>query len=160
MRTQELLLKTAFCCMACDGEIANEEVELLNKMIKETELFCDIDVPRLITDYINQINQQGAFFLSSYLEDLKNSLLDTREQLDLVKIAIKTIEADNKIQYQEISFFKKIRKLLSVSDEDIENIEGLFQDKEQSELYLLPDIIEKQADLIWNVSFDNLNITL
>ena len=27
-----LLLKTAFCCMACDGEIAPEEIELIKSI--------------------------------------------------------------------------------------------------------------------------------
>ena len=31
MMSNELLLKTAFCCMACDGEIAQAEVELVKK---------------------------------------------------------------------------------------------------------------------------------
>ena len=30
MKTNELYLKTAFCCMACDGDIATEEIELIN----------------------------------------------------------------------------------------------------------------------------------
>ncbi len=156
METQELLLKTAFCCMACDGEIANEEVALLAKMIKETKLFGEINVQELTEQYVEQINLQGSSFLSQYLRELKDTSLTPDEQLTLVKIAIKTIEADNKIQYQEISFFKKIRKLLSVSDEDIK---GLFQDKEQIELYLLPDI-EKDTDfdIMQNVTFQNINI--
>ncbi len=156
METQELLLKTAFCCMACDGEFANEEVALLAKMIKETKLFGEINVQELTEQYVEQINLQGSSFLSQYLRELKDTSLTPDEQLTLVKIAIKTIEADNKIQYQEISFFKKIRKLLSVSDEDIK---GLFQDKEQIELYLLPDI-EKDTDfdIMQNVTFQNINI--
>lgn len=156
MKTQELFLKTAFCCMACDGDIANEEVELLSNMIKDTDLFNDVDVSGLTKNYITQINQQGPCFLSNYLEELKNSSLNKGEQLNIVKIAIKTIEADNKIQYQEISFFKKIRKLLPISNEDIK---GLFQDNGQIELYLLPDI-DDDLDILQNISFDNLNITL
>ncbi len=142
--------------MACDGEIANEEVALLAKMIKETKLFGEINVQELTEQYVEQINLQGSSFLSQYLRELKDTSLTPDEQFTLLKIAIKTIEADNKIQYQEISFFKKIRKLLSVSDEDIK---GLFQDKEQIELYLLPDI-EKDTDfdIMQNVTFQNINI--
>lgn len=31
MVIKELYLKTVFCCMACDGDIAKEEFSLLNK---------------------------------------------------------------------------------------------------------------------------------
>lgn len=32
MKVNELYLKTAFCCMACDGDIALEELELIKKL--------------------------------------------------------------------------------------------------------------------------------
>ena len=33
---KELYLKTAFCCMACDGNIAEEEVQLIRDYTKES----------------------------------------------------------------------------------------------------------------------------
>ena len=32
MDKAELYLKTIFCCMACDGEIAKEEVEMIESL--------------------------------------------------------------------------------------------------------------------------------
>lgn len=34
MTKEELFLKTVFCCIACDGEIATEEVSLVREMSK------------------------------------------------------------------------------------------------------------------------------
>lgn len=32
MKTNELYLKTLFCCCACDGEIAQEEVDMIKEL--------------------------------------------------------------------------------------------------------------------------------
>ena len=39
-----LLLRTAFSCMACDGEIAPEEVALIKTLSREKSLFGDVDI--------------------------------------------------------------------------------------------------------------------
>ena len=60
--------------------------------------------------------------------------LSDRDQLLLVSLALKAIEADNRIEYSEVKFFKKIRSRLSISDEAIL---GEHPDKEN---FLLPDL--------------------
>ena len=49
---KELYLKTAFCCMACDGNIAEEEVQLIRDYTKESLVFQGLDVEKLLNDYI------------------------------------------------------------------------------------------------------------
>lgn len=44
MNTNELYLKTIFCCMACDGDIAKEEVSLVNDITAKQELFRDMNI--------------------------------------------------------------------------------------------------------------------
>lgn len=149
----ELYLRTAFACMACDGDIATEEIALVKTMTEQSDLFSYIDVESRLNDYVEQINKQGKGFLSDYLSDVANAVLSENEEMDLVKIAIQTIEADNKIEYSEISFFKKIRQRLNVSDE---TILAEFPDKED---YLLPDI-KMPEDMNWNVHFENINLNV
>ena len=154
MKTEELFLKTAFCCMACDGEIAPKEVSLLKKMAKEDKLFGDIKVATVINSFVEQINSQGYFFLDSFLKELGDAQLSEKEQLSVVKTALKTIKADDKIEYSEISFFKQIREKLSISDDVIL---AAFPDNPEMEDYLLPDIVDKSANL-WTGSFSEINL--
>lgn len=149
----ELYLKTAFACMACDGDIATEEIALVKTMTEQSDLFSSIDVENKLNDYVEQINKQGKGFLLGYLSDVTNAALSENEEMEIVKIAIQTIEADNKIEYSEISFFKKIRQRLNVSDETI-LLE--FPDKED---YLLPDI-KMPEDMSWNVHFENISLNV
>lgn len=149
----ELYLKTAFACMACDGNIATEEIALVKTMTEQSDLFSSIDVENKLNDYVEQINKQGKNFLSGYLSDIAKSKLSEKEEMELVRIAIQTIEADNRIEYSEISFFKKIRQRLNVSDE---TILAEFPNKED---YLLPDI-KMPEDMTWNVHFENIQLNI
>lgn len=153
MTTSELLLKTAFCCMACDGEIAPEEIQLVKRITEQSELFSNIDVEKELNAFIAQINEQGKAFLTNYIQEVANATLTTQEELQLIKLAIQTIEADENIEYSEISFFKRIRAKLNISDDEIL---AELPDKED---YLLPDIIEKSDDLWSSVSFDEIKFT-
>lgn len=153
MDINELYLKTAFCCMACDGDIAKEEVALLENAVKTSDLFRGLDIQDKLNGFVRDINNEGAVFLSSFLNEVATANLSDEQAIALVNLAINTIEADNNIEYSEVSFFKKIRKRLSVSDDAIL---AALPDKED---YLLPDI-EVPDDSIWNVSFGEIQIAL
>ena len=151
MSKEELYLKTAFCCMACDGDIATEEVALLKQMADKEQIFGKLDVQDLLNQYIKEINANGAQFLNKYIESIKDSSLSKEDELELIRIAIGTIEADEQIEYSEIRFFKKIRKTLSISDDEILEV---MPDKED---YLLPDV-EVSTDFDWNFNFEAMNL--
>ena len=151
MKTNELYLKTAFCCMACDGDIADEEIALVKKWTTENSvLFGDLNVEESLNNYVSEINEKGVRFLSEYISEIENTELSENEQLQLLTVAIKMIEADNKIEYSEIVFFKKIRFKLNVSDE------AILQKNPGKEDWLLPDIIEED-EFDWDVKFENIN---
>ncbi len=151
MERTELYLKTAFCCMACDGDIANEEVALLKETATSEHIFDGLDVQGKINEYVTAINNEGRQFLNNYIDEVKDSNLDDDSSMQLIKIAINTIEADNEIKYSEVSFFKKVRKNLSITDD---KILAVMPDKED---YLLPDI-EDDFDFDLNVTFGEIQV--
>ena len=136
MEQKELLLRTAFACMSCDGEIANEEVELIRKMSKERQFFGDVDIDKELDALVKEINLKGKGFLKQYIVSLAEESLDEEQELKVADVAVQTIRADEKIEYSEIKFFKVIRSNLKiVSDKTLlEKIEGI------DENYLAQDI--------------------
>lgn len=145
MTKEELYLKTVFCCIACDGDIATEEVDMVRNFCAKDNIFHDVDSEKYLNSWISEINEQGGMFLQSYLKELSSMELNETEQLQLVSFAFKAIEADNRIEYAEVKFFKKIRSRLTISDEAILEI---YPDKED---FFLPDI--NIADIPqWNQS--------
>lgn len=151
---QELYLKTAFCCMACDGEIADEEIKLIKSYIESSTLFNNLDVESLLNEYILTINTKGKLFLNSFLDELKKEEKTKEEELEIVSIAINMIEADNEIAYSEIKFFKRIRKCLSITD-DI-----LYEKYPDKEDFFLPDMEEDDFDFLLATELPDININL
>lgn len=134
MTKEELYLKTVFCCIACDGNIAAEEVKMVRDKCAKDKLFGSMDIEKYLNKWIAEINEQGSAFLQSYLNEINAVELDDKEQLLLVSLAINAIEADKRIEYAEIKFFKKIRSRLTISDEVI------LAEHPDKEDFLLPDI--------------------
>lgn len=138
--------------MACDGDIAKEEVKLVNEITFKQKLFKDIDVEAKINEYVASINAKGVLFLKQYLKELGTQELSNKEQMIIVDFAIQTICADTKIEYSEVKFFKKIRSRLSLTDEQILAKHPDIED------FLLPDI-NVIEDLEWNNAvFENINL--
>lgn len=148
----ELYLKTAFCCMACDGSIANEEIQLIRTYVEKSSIFDNLNVENLLNEYVSSINSIGISFLNMYINELKNEDLSTEQKIQILKIAIEMIEADKKIQYSEIKFFKKIYAILDVSEEIIEKE---FPDKED---FFLPDIVQQEYEFVQDSEFVSFNL--
>jgi uncharacterized tellurite resistance protein B-like protein len=140
--------------MACDGDIANEEVLTLKKYISNhSKEFDGVDVDSLLNSYVEGINTMGERFLKNYLAEIAECNLSEEEQLNVISLAINIIEADEKIEYSEIAFFKKIRLKLSISDDKI------LSQLPGKEDYLLPDIIDDNPFEWLPVSFNSIVIS-
>lgn len=134
MTKEELYLKTIFCCIACDGNIATEEVDMVRDLCAKDRIFHNLDSEEYLNSWITEINEQGGAFLQTYLKEINSVELNEQEQLLLVSLAIKAIEADNSIEYAEVKFFKKIRSTLTISDE------AILAEHPDKEDFLLSDI--------------------
>jgi uncharacterized tellurite resistance protein B-like protein len=131
----KLLLKTAFSCMACDGDIDKREIKLIKKLQKEHNTFGAIDIDVEMDALLQAINRDGHQFLKNYFNELTTTELTEADELKLVEVAIDTIKADNKVEYSEIKFFKVIRSKLKIDNESILEKHPDFED------YLEQDII-------------------
>lgn len=131
----KLLLKTAFSCMACDGDIDKREVQLIKKLHQENSTFGEIDIEAEIDKLLLAINKDGNQFLKIYFSELTTTELTESDELKLVEVAIDTIKADEKVEYSEIKFFKVIRSKLKIDNEQILKKHPDFED------YLEQDII-------------------
>lgn len=115
----KLLLKTAFCCMAADGDIDKKEITVIKNLCADSPLFQNFDFNTEINALLEKINNDGKGFINYYFNILNESKLSDSEELEILKFAIQTIQADEKVEYSEIKFFKAITKCLEVSDEVI-----------------------------------------
>jgi len=133
----KLLLKTAFSCMACDGDIDKREVVLIKTMHQQKKIFGEIDINQELDKLLLEINRDGHKFLRGYFNELTSSELSEQDELKLIEVAIDTIKADDKIEYSEVKFFKVIRSKLKIENEPILAIHPDFEE------YLEQDIISE-----------------
>ena len=131
----KLLLKTAFSCMACDGDIDKREVKLIKQLQKEHKTFGEIDINAELDTLLLAINKDGHQFIKGYFNELTNTELTEANELKLIEVAIDTIKADERVEYSEIKFFKVIRSKLKIDNEPILEKHPDFED------YLEQDII-------------------
>ena len=115
----KLLLKTAFCCMASDGDIHEREIALIKSICKNSPLFTNFNVNEELNLLIKEINTNGKEFIQHYFNQLESNTLEEHEILTLIDFAVQTIKADDQVEYSEIKFFKNIRHRLQISDEVI-----------------------------------------
>ena len=133
----KLLLRTAFSCMACDGDIDNREIVLIKKIHQANKIFGEIDINEELEALLSDINRDGKRFLLNFFNDLSANDLNEQEEMKLIKVAIDTIKADEKVEYSEIKFFKVIRSKLKIKNE---TILAIYPDFEE---YLEQDIISE-----------------
>ena len=131
----KLLLKTAFCCMVADGNIDKREISLIKSTCEKSPLFANLDIQEEINQLVSKINTNGKAFIQHYFDLLKTTELTEQEELTLIDFAIQTINADERVEYSEIKFFKNIRHRLRISDEKI------LEKYPDLEMYLEEDII-------------------
>lgn len=129
------LLKTAFACMACDGDIDQKEVELLKSLQSEQQLFGEIDIETHLKLFLNQINESSNAFIRGYFDQLNELSLSEELELKVIDVAISAIKADDKIEYSEIKFFKVIRSKLKIQTSKILEVRPDIED------YLEQDIL-------------------
>ena len=154
MDRTELYLKTAFCCMACDGEIAAEEISEIRQM----PIFAGLDLKQMLDNFVAKLKTEGHHFLHNYLNEIKMASLSEDEECKLASVAIQTIEADQAVEYNEVAFFKKIRRRLRTSDERLLEIipeDSIMPDRED---YLLPDISDENDLSLWTDTFTNIEL--
>lgn len=150
-KINELLLKTAFACMACDGNIAPEEVELIKNFDNDGHLFGDINVDEELKSMVEDLNELGKIFLKNYLNTINESQLNEDDSIKVLDVAAKMIKADDIIQYSEIKFFKVIKANLNVSDKTIlEKVEGI------DDMWIAQDI--KDYGILYDAYFENIEL--
>ena len=115
----KLLLKTAFSCMACDGDIDKRELKLIKKLHVENNYFGDMDIESELNSLLLEINKDGHLFLRDFLKELSSIELSESQEIKLIEAAIETIKADEKVEYSEIKFFKVVRSKLKIDNEAI-----------------------------------------
>jgi hypothetical protein len=65
---EKLLLKTAFCCLASDGNIDNREIEMIQSIFMNYDQYKDVNLKTKINSFIEIYNEKGSEFFTYYFD--------------------------------------------------------------------------------------------
>ena len=116
---QTFLLKSAVTAMACDGRIDDSEIKEIKNMAKNEVYFMGFDIDQLLQDYLDYITTNGTKAVNEYLNELALANLNPGQELILVEVLINTIEADRKIEDNEIKFLQLVKSKLNTTEQTI-----------------------------------------
>jgi uncharacterized tellurite resistance protein B-like protein len=116
---KRILFKTAFCCMACDGHIDDREIKEMEGMNRNTIYFEDVDLSVELEGLVNQFQKKGKKTVEELFEQLKKTDLNTVQELLLLEVALRMINADEVIDENEKKFLRFLRSKLKVHDETL-----------------------------------------
>ena len=112
----KLLFRTAFCLVACDGEIHEQEIEELKLINTNTPYFGDIDLESELNALLRDLRDQGTQTIHDLFSVFQNTKLSMVQELLLLEVALRVINADQRIDPNEVKFIKSMRLYLDVMD--------------------------------------------
>ena len=146
---KEILLRTAVCAIACDGDIDDREKEALYNIEKKSPYFSSEDLSSSLDKLIENCMSDFQSFKDELFKSLNEVELNIVEELTLLEISFRIIAADEIEQESEQEFIINLRKHLKVENEIIRERFGMidYLTKEESEFKSFdntPDIETKE----------------
>ena len=146
---KEILLRTAVCAIACDGDIDDREKKALYNIEKNSPYFSSEDLSSTLDKLIENCMSGFQSFKDELFKSLDEVELNIVEELTLLEISFRIIAADEIEQESEREFVINLRKHLKVKSEIIRERFGVidYLTKEESEFKsfdITPDIEIKE----------------
>jgi uncharacterized tellurite resistance protein B-like protein len=116
---KKLLFKTAFCVMACDGSIDDLEIQEMRKIDSSTTYFSDIDLSDELDELINELHNKNIKIVKNLFDSLRENTLTISQELLILEVTMRIINADDVIDDNEVRFLNLIRSKLDLGNQII-----------------------------------------
>ena len=116
---KNFLFKSALMAMACDGDIAETEIEEIKSIVANEIYFMGYDFEQPLTNNLKYLKEKGSFAINEYLKEVSNANLNDNQELILIEVLIRAIESDKKIEPNEIKFLQMVKSKLKTTEETI-----------------------------------------
>lgn len=111
-----LLFNIACSAMACDSDIDEREEKEIIDISNSTTYFEGINISENLGKFKEKFNENPEKTIANNIRKLKTIELDFVKELLVLEIVLRIIYADTKIDPHEIEFVKKVRGMLTISD--------------------------------------------
>jgi uncharacterized tellurite resistance protein B-like protein len=116
---KDFLFKTAVMAMACDGEIAETEIEEIRTIVANEIYFMGYDFEGPLKNNIDNIKANGKNAINQYLQEIETNKLNEHQEILLIEVLLRIIEADNDVQSSELKFLQIAKSKLKVDEQTL-----------------------------------------
>ena len=113
---KNILLNTAVCAIACDGDVDAREIDALKNIEKNSPYFSSQDLSETLEKALDKCSLDVIKFQKSIFSDIKKAKLNLVQQLTLMEISLRIIAADKIEEDSEREFIINLRQCLTISD--------------------------------------------
>ena len=113
---KSILLNTAVCAIACDGDIDAREIDALKNIEKNSPYFSSQDLSETLEKSLKKCSLNVIKFQKSIFSDIKKAKLNLLQELTLMEISLRIIAADKIEEDSEREFIVSLRKCFNISD--------------------------------------------
>jgi uncharacterized tellurite resistance protein B-like protein len=110
------LFKSAVMAMACDGDIAEEEINEINNIVANEIYFMGYDFEEPLKSNIEYIKVNGKNAINHYLQEIVTNELHEHQEILLIEVILRMIHADNKIEDSELKFLHIVKSKLKIDE--------------------------------------------
>ena len=122
MKNQEFknfLFKSAVMAMACDGDIAETEIEEIKSIVTNEIYFMGYDFEEHLKNNITNIKVNGKDAINQYLQEIETNNLNEHQEILLIEVLLRIIEADSDVQTSELKFLQMAKAKLKVDEQTL-----------------------------------------
>jgi uncharacterized tellurite resistance protein B-like protein len=122
MKNQEFksfLFRSAVIAMACDGDIADSEINTIRELASNEIYFLGLDYDDLLQANVNEIKSIGKIAINNYLSELSTSQLNMHQELQIIEVLLQIINADKQTEESELKFLHLVKSKLKVDQETL-----------------------------------------
>ena len=105
--------------MACDGDISDEEVNEIKNIVANEIYFMGYDFEEPLKSNIENIKANGKGTINLYLQEIGTNNLTEHQEILLIEVLLRIIEADNNVQTSELKFLQMAKAKLKVDEQTL-----------------------------------------
>ena len=113
---KNILLETAVCAIACDGDVDKREIEALKNIEQKSPYFSAEDLSLTLERSLKKCSSDIIKYQKSVFSKIKKEKLNLLQELTLMEISLRIIAADDIEEDSEKKFVITLRKCLGISD--------------------------------------------
>ena len=113
------LFKSAVMAMACDGDIADEEIKEVKNIVTNEIYFMGYDFEEQLKNTIENIKVNGKNAINQYLQEIATNGLNEHQEILLIEVLLRIILADEKVEESEIKFLQMVKARLKIDEQTL-----------------------------------------